>query len=150
MQTRTSRGAERRPPTIYWIFVNFPLTHSDIHDNILRYICENADSEKYQFNSDIDDISIRREDNFPRPLCIYSHFISDITSANAKVIPFEIGNKTSLKLLFKYCWKERSWKIFLQSPFTPSTTYLYKEIPRMVPPPTANPQSVLSPLLMWP
>ena len=44
----------------------------------------------------------------------YSHLIPEITSANVKVIPFEVGscgfispdNKTSLKLLFKYCSKE--------------------------------------------
>ena len=50
----------------------------------------------------------------------YSHFIPDITSANVKVIPFEIGsrgyispdNKTSLKLLFKYCWVGRTTEPF--------------------------------------
>ena len=133
------------------------------HDNILRYICENVDNEKYQLNADIEGYSLpgARGDNFPRPLCYpwatrprkaekYSHFIPDITSANVKVIQFEIGsrgyisldNKTSLKLLFKYGSKETTYRTFM---------HIYtKKIPRMGPPPTSKPQSVLSPLLMWP
>ena len=87
----------------------------------------------------------------------YFHFIPDITSANVKVIPFEIGsrgyispdNKTSRNCCSSTARRkphtERSWKIFLQSPFTPPTTYLYKRNPTMGPPPTTNPQSVLKP-----
>ena len=53
----------------------------------------------------------------------YAHFIPDITSANVKVIPFEIGfrgyispdNKTSLKLLFKYCPKETTYRTFMKN-----------------------------------
>ena len=132
-------------------------------DNILKYICENVDSEKYQLNADIDgyslpgggtispDLCVTPErpdivihDRLTNELCIfeltvpletnilnahtrkaekYSHFIPDITSANVKVIPFEIGsrgyispdNKTSLKLLFKYCSKETTYRTFMKN-----------------------------------
>ena len=133
------------------------------HDNILKYICENVDSEKYQLNADIDGYSLPGggtispnlcvtperpdiviHDRLTNELCIfeltvpletnilnahtrkaekYSHFIPDITSANVKVIPFEIGsrgyispdNKTSLKLLFKYCSKETTYRTFMKN-----------------------------------
>ena len=46
----------------------------------------------------------------------YSHLITDITSADVKLIPFEIGsrgyisedNKNKLKFLFKYCSKKEA------------------------------------------
>ena len=77
MQTRTFRGAERRPPIIYITSANVKVIPET---NIL-----NAHTRKAEK---------------------YSHFIPDITSANVKVIPFKIGsrgyispdNKTSLKL----------------------------------------------------
>ena len=144
--------------------VKFHLTSSDIHDNILRYICENDDSEKYQLNADIDGYSLPGGGAISPDLCVtpaerpdivihdrltnelfifeltvtlktnilnahtskaekYAHFIPDITSANVKVIPFEIGsrgyispdNKTSLKLLFKYCSKETTYRTFMKN-----------------------------------
>ena len=173
------------------------------HDNILRYICENVGSEKYQLNADIDgyslpgggtnspDLCVTPErpdivihDRLTNELCIfeltvpletnilnahtrkaekYSHFIQDITSANVKVIPFEIGsrgyispdNKTSLKLLFKYCSKETTYRMFMKNISAISSYSSYyiciytKKIPQMGPPPTTNRQSVPSPLLMW-
>ena len=126
------------------------------HDNILKYICESVDKEKYQLNADIAGYSLPGGGTISPDYCVtperpdivihdrqtkellvfeltvpfetnisaantrknekYSHLITDITSADVKLIPFEIGsrgyisedNKNKLKFLFKYCSKKEA------------------------------------------
>ena len=40
------------------------------HDNILKYICENVDSEKYQLNADIDGYSLPGGGTISPDLCV--------------------------------------------------------------------------------
>ena len=102
-------------PTIYWMVVVSPnkqryTWRHDHHDSILKYICENVDSEKYQHKADINgfsllsvQISSSMTDNrfwnseilnaHTRKTEKYSHFVTDITSVNVKLIPFEIGSR---------------------------------------------------------
>ena len=40
------------------------------HDNILRYTCENVDSEKYQLNADIDEYSLPGGATISPDLCV--------------------------------------------------------------------------------
>ena len=40
------------------------------HDNILKYICENVDSEKYELNADIDGYSLLGGGTISPDLCV--------------------------------------------------------------------------------
>ena len=133
------------------------------HRNILKYTCENVDSEKYQLNADINGYSLPGRVTISPDHCVtperpdivihdrlttncyffnwlsYSKIIfwmptqesrkifslhpPVISSGNVKVIPLEISslryispdNKTRLKLLFKYCSKETTYRKFIKN-----------------------------------